>query len=211
MLDVKKTRTAMMAPRSNGMIERFNRSLGAMLTMYAERQQKRWDRYLPLIMMAYRASVHSSTGKNPNEMMFGRQVMMPMQVVIPQPEEEVEEQTSDGYVAELKEHLRDTHEQARKHLKKSAQYQKRNYNVGTRTPAYMVGQPVWVLRPTRKVGVCAKLTSPWKGPYVIVQVLDDVTCRVQAGPRATPKVYHVDRLKLYKGRRPPGWWRPSSS
>ena len=109
---------------------------------------------------------------------------------------------------ELKSNLVAVHEHAREHLKRSAQYQKRQYNVGTRMRTFTVGQPVWVLRPTRKVGVCSKLTSPWKGPYVVVAVLDDVTYRVQAGRRAKPKVYHVDRLKSYKGRKPPAWFRP---
>ena len=52
-----------------------------MLTMYCEHDQKTWDKYLPQVMMAYRASVHSSIGKTPNLMMLGRNVTLPLAAV----------------------------------------------------------------------------------------------------------------------------------
>jgi hypothetical protein len=39
----------------------------------------------------------------------------------------------------------------------------------------MKGQPVWTYEPARKVGICSKLTSPWKGPFIIEKQIDDVT------------------------------------
>ena len=37
-------------------------------------------------MMAYRSSMHESTGFMPNEMMFGREVLLPLNLVIGQAE-----------------------------------------------------------------------------------------------------------------------------
>ena len=68
------------------MVKRFNRTLEAMLSNFVSENQKDWDQYLPLLMMAYHSSVHESTGFTPNEMMFGREVLLPLDLVIGQAE-----------------------------------------------------------------------------------------------------------------------------
>lgn len=48
-------------PQSDGMIERFNRTLQQMLAMFVNDYKDDWDEHLPLLTMAYRASVQEST------------------------------------------------------------------------------------------------------------------------------------------------------
>jgi hypothetical protein len=67
------------------------------------------------------------------------------------------------------------------------------------------GQPVWTYEPARKVGICNKLTSPWKGPFIIEKQIDDVTYRVKKSARQPSRMYHVDRLALYQGRNIASW------
>ena len=43
--------------------------------------QKDWNVQLQPCMMAYRSSVHESTGETPNLLMLGRQVEVPLDVV----------------------------------------------------------------------------------------------------------------------------------
>ena len=57
-----KTRTTPYHPESAGMVERFNRTLLMMLAMFAGKNLDDWDDLLPAVMMAYRSSVHESTG-----------------------------------------------------------------------------------------------------------------------------------------------------
>ena len=40
---------------------------------------------------------------------------------------------------------------------------------------------------------CGKLTSPWKGPFVVIQRIDDVTYKIQRRPRTNPFVLN-DRI-----------------
>ena len=70
-LGIDKTRTTSFRPQSNGGIERFNRTLASMLTMYCEKNQETWENYLQQVMMAYRSSIHASTTRTPNSMLFG--------------------------------------------------------------------------------------------------------------------------------------------
>ena len=93
-----------MRPQANGVTERFNSTLSTMLTMYCIRDPKDWDLYLPQVMMAYRSSVHSSTGQTPNKMVYGREIILPMATVMGQPKGENPGTVSD-YVANLQEKL----------------------------------------------------------------------------------------------------------
>ena len=59
-------------PQGDGLVEQFNRSLLQLLRAYVDKQTD-WEQYLPLVLYAYRTSVHSSTGMAPFVLMFGRQ------------------------------------------------------------------------------------------------------------------------------------------
>ena len=64
LLQIDKRQTIAYHPQCDGQVERFNRTLTTMLSMYVE-NQKDWDRWLPQVLLAYRSSVHESTGATP--------------------------------------------------------------------------------------------------------------------------------------------------
>ena len=78
-----KTRTTPYHPKSDGMVERFNRTLLMMLAMFAGKNRDDWDDLLPAVMMAYRSSVHESTGFSPYRLMFGEECTLPMDIGLP--------------------------------------------------------------------------------------------------------------------------------
>ena len=75
-----KTRMTRYNPESDGLVERFNRTLLMMLAMFAGENRDDWDDLLPAVMMAYRSSVHESTGHSPYQLMFGEECTLPMDV-----------------------------------------------------------------------------------------------------------------------------------
>ncbi|PIK38622.1 Retrovirus-related Pol polyprotein from transposon [Apostichopus japonicus] len=85
LLDIKKTRTTPFHPQSDGMVERFNRTLEDMLSLVVSENQKDWDSWLPYMLMAYRSAEHESTGFPPAELMFGRAVDLPLTSQLPKP------------------------------------------------------------------------------------------------------------------------------
>ncbi len=72
---VHKSHTMAYHPQGDGLVEHFNRSLLQLLRVYVNKQDN-WERYLPLVLYAYRTSVHSSTGASPFVLMYGRQPRM---------------------------------------------------------------------------------------------------------------------------------------
>ena len=65
LLGVKKIRTTPLHPQSDGMVERFNRTLEAQLSKFVDECQRDWNKYVPLLLMAYRTAVHDTTGETP--------------------------------------------------------------------------------------------------------------------------------------------------
>ena len=51
-----------------------------MLAMFAGQYRDDWDDLLPAVMMAYRSSVHESTGFSPYRLMYGEECTLPMDI-----------------------------------------------------------------------------------------------------------------------------------
>ena len=82
LLAIKKTRTTAFRPCSNGLIERYNRTLNEMLCAMVVEHPEAWDQVLPLLTMAYRGTPHKSTGFSPNFMAYGREIFMLVDVML---------------------------------------------------------------------------------------------------------------------------------
>ena len=78
LFNMDKTRTSPYHPESDGMIERMNRTLQDMLAKYVSHHQRDWDEHLPLVMMAYRSSIHASTQYTPFCLLFGHEMRLPI-------------------------------------------------------------------------------------------------------------------------------------
>ena len=65
-------RTTAYHPQANGMTERFNGTLCAMLSKMSEGNVDDWDLYIPAALYAYRIRTHTALGKSPFEAMYGQ-------------------------------------------------------------------------------------------------------------------------------------------
>jgi len=68
-------------PMYNGLVERFNGTLKAMLKRMCAEKPKDWDRYLPALLFAYREVPQESLGFAPFELLYGRTVRSPMSIL----------------------------------------------------------------------------------------------------------------------------------
>jgi transposase InsO family protein len=97
-LEIDKIRTSPYRPQTNGATERFHRTLNSMLDKLVAENQRDWDHHLPIVMAAYRATVHESTGFSSNYLMFGREVCAPIDVILGVPFDKT--LSVDAFVAE---------------------------------------------------------------------------------------------------------------
>jgi len=66
LLGIDETRTTAYHPQSDGLVECLNRTILGMLSTVLEEDFRDWNLRLPLIMLAYRASVQETTGASPS-------------------------------------------------------------------------------------------------------------------------------------------------
>jgi hypothetical protein len=208
LLDIEKNRTTPYHPQSDGFVERANRTIEAMLSMFVSPNQRDWDDFLPYIMMAYRSAIQETTGYSPNKMMLGRETELPADILTGLPPADEPRESGVPYVDDMSAKMELVHVAARERIKFKSDHQKRNYDVRAHGLKFERGDFVWMHNPARKVGVCPKLTRSWEGPFLVIKRLSDVTYRIQKSPRAKLKVVHFDRLKQYRGTDQVSWLAP---
>ena len=97
------------------------------LTKFISDNQKDWDRWISLFLLAYRSSEHAATGRTPAEMLTGFDLRLPLDLVRGCPPER-ELQSRDNYVQKLRQKLNEIHEGARKTIKMKSDEAKANYD-----------------------------------------------------------------------------------
>ena len=207
LLDICKTRTTPYHPQSDGMVERLNRTIEIGLTMVVNDNQMNWDECLPLFLMAYRTAVHETTKVTPSQMMFGREIRLPIDLCRGVPEEETIPKSSTAYAHQLEETLDRVHVFARKNISESGSTMKQRYDSKVRPSRFDEGSGVWLHNPRKKKGRSLKLSRNWEGPYVVVKHLNDAIVRIQQSSRSKPKVVHMNRLKAYHGPQTFEWFK----
>ena len=78
LLKVKPIRTSPYHPQTDGHVERFNGPLKSMLRKAATED---WDKLIPYQLFTYREVPQASTGFSPLQLVYGRQVRGPLDVL----------------------------------------------------------------------------------------------------------------------------------
>jgi len=205
-MEIDKLRTTSYHPSCNGVVERFHRTLNSMLGKAVNESQRDWDERLPLVLAAYRATPHESTGMTPNKLFLGHEVRMPIDLVMGLPPEESHEgMTAHDYLVKLHRDASEAYQLARKHLRASAERRKKAYDVRVKTEQFNVGDWVFYHYPRRYQSRSAKWQKAYIGPYLVVRIIEPVNCVLQKTAKSKPFVVHVDKLKKCYGETPTSW------
>ena len=203
LLGITKTRTTPYHPQSDGMVERFNRTLLNMLSISAQENETDWDLHLPAVMLAYRTSVHATTGETPFMLMFGREVSLPIDIMYGTPTSKLPPSSSQ-YAQTLCNRLETAYYQARTHTKLMQRQQKEVYDQRLEGSPYQVGDLVWLHCPAVPRGRSHKLHRPWQGPFEVIKGITNVVYRIRrCNPPHKRLVIHFNHLKPYRGKQHP--------
>ena len=194
LLQIDKTRTTAFHPQSNAVIERTNRTLLNMLAKTTAKNQQNWSQLVPYVMLAYRTSVHESTGYTPYFLLFGKEVTLPIDLQFPPPKEACWTSYHE-YVAETRHLFQTAYEDARQYLKGQQKRQHALYNSKVHGPTYKKGQLILLHCPATPPGLSPKLHSFWRGPYQIEQVISELTYKVRELETNKELIVHYDRMK----------------
>ena len=159
LLQINKTRTTLYHPQSDGLVERFNRTLLSMLATTIADHPWDWEDNLRQLCYAYNTSVHYSTGYIPFFIMFGRQARLPVDLAFQLPQRQPLYHTQ--YAIHLQSTLGDSNKQVREKLGHNLQRQKEIYNRKAHGSSYNKGDMVWLFNATTPRGQHKKFHRPW--------------------------------------------------
>ena len=192
LLGTVKTKTTPYHPRSDGLVERFNRTLLAMLAMFVSQEHDNWDDLLPFMMLAYNTTVHTSTGYTPYRLVFGDECNLPGNLVHRELRADPPPGDPGTYASWVQQALYESYDEVRAQQQRATHRQKRNYDSKAVARAFPIG--CWTLRyypPARK----NKLCSPWIGPYKVVRAPMEWVVGIQLDADARIIYVHMDDLK----------------
>ena len=192
LLGTVKTKTTPYHPRSDGLVERFNRTLLAMLAMFVSQEHDNWDDLLPFMMLAYNTTVHTTTGFTPYRLVFGDECNLPGNLVHRELRPDPPPGDPGTYASWVQQALYESYDEVRAQQQRATHRQKRNYDSKAVARAFPNG--CWTLRyypPARK----NKLCSPWIGPYKIVRAPMEWVVGIQVDADARIFYVHMDDLK----------------
>ena len=192
LLGTVKTKTTPYHPRSDGLVERFNRTLLAMLAMFVSQEHDNWDDLLPFMMLAYNTTVHTSTGYTPYRLVFGDECNLPGNLVHRELRADPPPGDPSTYASWVQQALYESYDEVRAQQQRATHRQKRNYDSKAVARAFPIN--CWTLRyypPARKNKLCA----PWIGPYKVVRAPMEWVVGIQLNADARIIYVHMDDLK----------------
>ena len=162
LLHIDALRTSPYHPQMDGLVERFNQTLKSMLKKTSSEEGKDWDRLIPLLLFAYREVPQESTGFSPIEMLYGRDVRGPLDILKESWEvDKRSDQNIVSYIMLMREKMERMSEEAQVNQQAASERQKTWYDRGARDRSFKPGEEVLVLLPT----TTSKLTAQWQAPY----------------------------------------------
>jgi hypothetical protein len=192
-LKTKHCTTTAYHPQTNGLTERFNKTMVDMLRKYLIDGYEDWEEMLGHVAFAYRHSVNSSTHETPYFLNHGRDAVMPIDnFLTPHSTEPI---TPQDYKSQTMKRLFDAFQLVKKNLERARLQQKQQYDKRAKNFEYQVGDKV--LLDVRAVipGVSKKLLPRFEGPYRILKICNNHTVEILPTKGGKVQLVHVNRIK----------------
>jgi len=187
-------------PEASGMVERFNRTCKDMLSHVVQQYQRKWHKYVPLLVWALREVPNATTGVSPYMLVYGRTPRGPLAVLKEMwaGEREIPPDLGkpvEDYLQDLKNKLEKVAEYAKVHTEKEQTGYISRYNLRARHKTFHVGDQVIVLAPAGG----SKLCNRWQGPGTIAKVMSKNSYLVDLGSNGTRHV-HANKIRHFVAR-----------
>jgi hypothetical protein len=188
-------------PRCNSQVERANdmvlQALKDRIYDDASNYATRWLAELPHVIWGLRTQVSSATGFSPFFLVYGSEAVLPTDVAFGAPriqfyEEGEAEETCRINLDSLEEQRLAVVMRQARHDQQLRLYHDHN----VRETSFNVGN--LVLRRIQKTDGMHKLSPPWEGPFIVTEVINPSTYRLQWGDRqGVPNPRNVEHLRPF--------------
>jgi transposase InsO family protein len=155
--------TSSYRPQTNGMVERFNRTIGESLAKLVMDKdgEKEWDDYVDAVLLAYRTKKHETTGFTPFYLVNGRQARLLVELMVDSTvtaEKEMPDALLERTFHIMERMDRDI-DQVRNRIKEKQKIQKKRYDEKGISGKLKIGDKVLVEQTHLRNNMSAKLES----------------------------------------------------
>ena len=183
---IKQLRTTSYHPQTDGLVERFNRTLCDMLACYVNEDPESWDVFLPFVTFAFNTAEQASVKNNPFYLFYGRDAIMPTELV-----ENRRYRFTEDDMEVYRQKWQTALSFAKEQLIKAQIKQKGYYDTNSKVVEYSDGDYVLLRSPP----VPGKFQYRWLGPYVVVKRISSLTYEINLPGASENVIVHVNRLK----------------
>jgi hypothetical protein len=197
---IEKANSSFYHPPGNGLVERMNKTMKQILTMYVNDSHSNWDAFLQASISAYNSCIHSSTGFSPYEVLFARKPRRVVDVILDS-RVELNGAGIDQYVRNLHVHAGKVVNRVNEQLDKARAKQKNYYDKFINSSkVFKEGDFVLIATNKQQVGQSKSFINHATGPHVIVKTFNDVNYVIKDLSSGRVQTIHYNRLKPYKYR-----------
>ena len=186
LMGIKAIQTSSYYPQTDGLVECFNRTLKSMLRRVLDEEKRNWDRMLPYVLFAYREVPQATVGFSPFELLYGREMRGPLDVL---KEEWIENPNAEtdilSYILQVRDRLETSREIMEENVKIA---QKEYYDQRASETKLDPGDKVLLLLPSST----KKFLAQWQGPYSVTRRVGKVNYEIEMPDKGGRKqVFHV--------------------
>ena len=195
-------------PQGNGKVEKFVGFLSNTIKGQIKSDQSNWDQLLDTALFTYRISLNRTLKENPFYLIYGRDPLLPQDLILPVSEKSRREITNEDifeYKSRQLKALKQDYFKLNEHKAEQRIKVKDYYDKSHNDIVLLVEDLVMVYIPRTKVGFSTKFLPHWTGPYRITKQITRVTFRVENLNGTKSHAVHVQHLKLFRP-----WNRESS-
>ena len=184
-------------PQTNGLTERMNRTLIAMIRKVCNQEKGKWVEMLPLMEFAYNNSRHSATGVTPFQAIQGTNPVVPAALVVPMDRTGV---SPKSYATEIASRLQRIHQTMRSTEEQTNATTKRREDSKRGRPKFQEGEEVLCHYFPQAFGHAqGKQQFTYHGPYVVRKVHDSgAAVELMGLPAGMPVTINVEHLRKYR-------------
>jgi len=161
---IKQKFTSGYHPQTNGLTERFNRTITAELAKAVNEDKDDWPTLLPAKVFAYNTTEQKSTGYSPYELIHTFYPRLPLDNELALPPENMRRK---DWAEEMHKKAEVMRQDALRRQQAAAEAQKRYHDKGLEPERFEVGDLVRVFDQTAEASKPMKLRNQWIGPYRI--------------------------------------------
>ena len=153
-------------PQTNGLVERFNRTLSESLSKMSTKTHD-WDLFIAPVLFAYRTTKHFTTKIEPFFLVYGRSARLPMDF----PEKDNQKAENDR-LRFLIDEVPQIRQKARSEILEAQTKQKDRHDKKLKKPiGFQIGDKVLYFNVSLDQSHSGKLNPKWKGPFYIHDIL----------------------------------------